>query len=1086
MRTLLHLFIMLPFFLVAQSKTATDAWTYNGTTAELRTLAQVLLNKDLLVSALFASPKLAEKTRSDIFISFPTPDGRLKTFRMFSSPVMPASLAQKYPDILTYTGIGLDNPGERVSVTVSNSGIKAMILGSKGNVFIDPIKESPGSYRVSYQEISAPISNHCSGCGIEDAIIVEAPFVNNTNRNEFPECVGEAQPCYTIGDTLVTYRFAGILTAEANNEIADGTVPGGMTWMNALVNQINLLWVRELGFRLELVQNNDTLVYTDVNPTPSEFTAYDMYVELPLVLDHITEMIGPGGYDTPASLLTWEYGAVFNVGYGGGLAYVPGSTSANIPSYDIFNHEIGHNLGSSHNCSTENGWRSTIGGTIMCWRGNTLSGSGGDQYSSHTIDIAIKYQKEMFWSSGYDYQRGWTRVATGNTPPTVSVPVDGFNIPKETPFVLEGNADNEFADITTFSWEQNDISNIAFESPNFPGDTGPLFCSADGTLDGYRRYFPNIACLLENQYNMPLNPGNDYLIEKLPFAEREINMRLLARDNNPYAGGFSYANIQLAVAGDAGPFRITSQDEAVIWETSTNETVSWDVANTTHPEGVNCAVVDIYLSIDGGENFNIVLAEAIANDGTENIVVPIVPTSNACRLMVKSADNIFFDINNSFFTIHNSAVPQLTIDTTSIDLSLPPDTVIIVEREISNNGEDGSVLTYDLAVEYNLNGAGYLSFDGSDDYVDLGTNLLSGSGDFSISVWVKTTGTDQVIIQQRNGGWNGEHQLRITGNGYLNFWTYSDGYQWSVTTQEAINDNVWHHIVVVQDEAFGGGRIYVDGEESASSSGGLVHLNGGFHSYLGADMRDQVNFLSGALDDIGIFSGALTTADVNALAAAGRGFNLIYDHNDYSGANHLAAFYPMNTMTGTTLFDLSGNGHEGFIAGPAWAGDLVPVPEWLAVAGGDGWLEIGAVEQMDITVNTTGLVVDAVYNAGVLVITSAETVLIPVDLLVNEELGTADPAVLNTYRLYPAYPNPFNPSTRISYDLAVQSNVKVNIYDILGRKVRMLVNGSQVSGHRSIIWNATNDAGAPVSAGIYLYTIETGEFRQTRKMVLLK
>jgi flagellar hook assembly protein FlgD len=68
----------------------------------------------------------------------------------------------------------------------------------------------------------------------------------------------------------------------------------------------------------------------------------------------------------------------------------------------------------------------------------------------------------------------------------------------------------------------------------------------------------------------------------------------------------------------------------------------------------------------------------------------------------------------------------------------------------------------------------------------------------------------------------------------------------------------------------------------------------------------------------------------------------------------------------------------------------------------------------------------------------------------------------------------------------VQSNVKVNIYDILGRKVRMLVNGSQVSGHRSIIWNATNDAGAPVSAGIYLYTIETGEFRQTRKMVLLK
>ena len=127
-----------------------------------------------------------------------------------------------------------------------------------------------------------------------------------------------------------------------------------------------------------------------------------MYTELPLVLDHITDVIGPGGYNTPEAFLLWEYGAVFNTGYGGGLAYVPGSTSANIPYYDIFNHEIGHNLGSSHNCSTENGWKSTIGGTIMCWRGTTLPGGGGDQYSSHTIDIAIKYQQERFGGSNYD------------------------------------------------------------------------------------------------------------------------------------------------------------------------------------------------------------------------------------------------------------------------------------------------------------------------------------------------------------------------------------------------------------------------------------------------------------------------------------------------------------------------------------------------------------------------------------------------------------------------------------------------------------------------------------------------------------
>jgi flagellar hook assembly protein FlgD len=56
----------------------------------------------------------------------------------------------------------------------------------------------------------------------------------------------------------------------------------------------------------------------------------------------------------------------------------------------------------------------------------------------------------------------------------------------------------------------------------------------------------------------------------------------------------------------------------------------------------------------------------------------------------------------------------------------------------------------------------------------------------------------------------------------------------------------------------------------------------------------------------------------------------------------------------------------------------------------------------------------------------------------------------------------------------------------MGRVVKTLVNGSQTAGYRSIQWNATNDEGKPVSAGIYLYTIQAGEFRQTRKMVLLK
>ena len=1081
MKRLFCTVVVLSLSIVAQSHTTINSWIYNNATNQTHTTTQAVLKKDDLSVALHMSPFLEPGARSNIVVAFPTPEGKTKDFRMFFSPVMPTSLAQKYPDIQTYTGIGLDNPSERVSVTTSNSGIKAMIMSSKGNIFIDQIRESTGTYRISYHENEKPITDHCPGCGGGDAIIVEPPPGTNVSRNDFPSCVGEAQPCYTIGDTLVTFRFAGILTAEANNEFADGTVAGGLAWMNALVNQINLLWVRELSFRLELIEDSDSLIYTNETQTPWLFTEYDMYVELPRVLDHLTDVIGPGGYNTPASSLMWEYGAVFNVGYGGGLAYVPGSTSANLPYYTIFNHEIGHNLGSSHNCSIENGWSSTIGGSIMCWRGNTLPGSGGDQYTSHTIDIAIKYQQEMFWSSGYDYQRGWTRVATGNTPPEVGVPTSGFTIPKETPFVLEGYATDVFVDIPTLSWEQNDASDSTFESPDFPEFTGPLFCSVDGTLEGHKRYFPHMPSLLENQYDTPLSAGNDYLVEKLPFAERELNMRLLARDNNLNAGGFSYANVQFFVAGDAGPFRVTSQSEAVTWEVGTTATVSWDVANTADPAGVNSAQVDIYLSIDGGENFDIVLAEAVANDGTHDIVVPVVPTSTACRLMVKSADNIFFDINDSFFTIHNSAVPQVTIDATTVTLNLPPDTVIIVEREISNSGAAGSVLTYDLAVEYDLNGAGYLAFDGNDDYVDLGTNLLSGSGDFSISLWVQTTGINQVIIQQRNSGFNGEHQLRVNESGHPEFWTYSDGWQWSATAIETINDGNWHHIVVVQDGTISGGRLYVDGSESASNSGGLVNLNGGFHSYLGADMRDHVEYLSGAIDDVGVFSGVLTANAVSTLFTAGPGFNLSYDHDDYSAAEHLVAFYPMNSMNGTTLVDASENGHDGIIQGPDWAGDLVPEPQWLMVSGGSGWLESGAAEELDIIVITTGLTTDAVHNADVLVLTAAEVVAIPVYLLVNENLGVADRQLINSFELHTAFPNPFNPITTIQYSIPTVENIRLSIYNVLGEEIEVLAAGLHQPGSHIVRWNA-----ARFASGMYFYRLHAGEFSTVHKLLLLK
>ena len=87
---------------------------------------------------------------------------------------------------------------------------------------------------------------------------------------------------------------------------------------------------------------------------------------------------------------------------------------------------------------------------------------------------------------------------------------------------------------------------------------------------------------------------------------------------------------------------------------------------------------------------------------------------------------------------------------------------------------------------------------------------------------------------------------------------------------------------------------------------------------------------------------------------------------------------------------------------------------------------------------------------------------------------------------YQNYPNPFNPVTTLRYDLPEDAFVRIIVYDMLGNIVSSLVNKNENSGYKSVQWDATNNEGQPVSAGIYPYTIEAGRYRQTKKMILLK
>jgi hypothetical protein len=90
------------------------------------------------------------------------------------------------------------------------------------------------------------------------------------------------------------------------------------------------------------------------------------------------------------------------------------------------------------------------------------------------------------------------------------------------------------------------------------------------------------------------------------------------------------------------------------------------------------------------------------------------------------------------------------------------------------------------------------------------------------------------------------------------------------------------------------------------------------------------------------------------------------------------------------------------------------------------------------------------------------------------------------FSLHQNYPNPFNPVTTIRYDLAEISDVRLVIYDLLGREVIALLNKKEEAGFKSVVWDGLDNSGNPVSTGVYIYRISAGDYSMTRKMVLLK
>ena len=90
------------------------------------------------------------------------------------------------------------------------------------------------------------------------------------------------------------------------------------------------------------------------------------------------------------------------------------------------------------------------------------------------------------------------------------------------------------------------------------------------------------------------------------------------------------------------------------------------------------------------------------------------------------------------------------------------------------------------------------------------------------------------------------------------------------------------------------------------------------------------------------------------------------------------------------------------------------------------------------------------------------------------------------FALHQNYPNPFNPITTIQYDIPYQTDIRLIIFDILGREVTQLVDQTLDAGYHSTIWNGQDSFGLPVSAGVYFFQLQSNDFIKTQKMILLK
>lgn len=569
-------------------------------------------------------------------IELPLPDGAFGRFAVVESPIMAPELAEKYPEIRTYAGFGLDDPTATIRFDLVPQGFHALILSDKGSIVIDPFQRGDVVHYQSYYR-----HDHESGGLLGDCTVVDEDGM----AAEISRLVG--QGLIPSGTQLRTYRTAIATTGEYST-YHGGTVALALAAVVTSLNRVDGVYEREVSIRMTLIANNNLIIYT--NSATDPYTNNDGGTMLGQNQSNLDSVIGTANYDI---------GHVFSTGGGGiaGLGVVcragnkaRGVTGSPAPIGDNFDidyvaHEMGHQFGANHcfngnagSCAGGNRNAGTAyepgsGSTIMCYAGIC----GAQNLQAHSDDYFhwISIQEIVAYSTSGSGNSCPVTTATGVIQPVVTVPAGGFSIPLSTPFSLTGSS--TVTGTATYCWEEADLGPAG--APNAPSGNAPIFRSWDPVSDP-TRLFPKISSLLNN---------TSVIGEILPTYARNLTFKLTVRDTQ--AGGVGVSNAQVAfTVASSGPFLVTYPNTAdVVWQGGLPQTVTWDVAGTTAAP-VSCANVNILVSTDGGYTWPYTVASATPNDGSESITVPPVATALA-RVKVEAAGNIFFDLSNRNFTI---------------------------------------------------------------------------------------------------------------------------------------------------------------------------------------------------------------------------------------------------------------------------------------------------------------------------------------------------------------------------------------------------------------------------------------------------